>query len=969
MARCTYTVAYPAQQPPLLLLSLAQLQGLDAKQLVFSPQQQQQHQQEQQQQHGGADEAVILTFDEEGQQQQTAVETAEFEAAKVVASSTHIGQTVCLLMATHAAGCLSVSLFVCPSLCPSPSVSFPSLEALQTEQRQTENLISCFLLDELLLDEEGESLLRALFSLLGGSSCFPRCIYSSTGISNSGLQTMNSFLSLRTFLVGHRLSLADLAVYVHLRVAAAADKTGALPDQWSASYPCVVRWFNFIRSVKEVRGPVEKALKQKALGPRPASAATAAAAPAAGKSAAAAAAAGGGKAKAADTQASYEGEAYTSQQQQQQQQQEQQPQEQQLQQHSSNSSKSSSHKSSSSKLQNAVMGAVVTRFPPEPSGYLHIGHAKAALLNGYFARKYQGKMIFRLAHTKAAAAAAATAGIVTAATAARAEAAAAKAEAAAAEARAATAAARAALPTATADEQQQQQQQQKSSSSSSSNGSGFDDTNPAKESAEFEESILEDTKKLGVSWDRVTYTSDYFERLQDACTDMIKKGVFYVDNTPTEQLRHERGEGIESASRSLPPEENLRRWQQMLQGTAEGQSCCVRAKIDMQHKNKCMRDPVMYRCVSDASHHRKGDTFKAYPTYDFACPLVDAWEGVTHALRTNEYADRIAQYHWVQEAVGVRRVEIYEFSRLCFVKTVLSKRKLKAFVDRGLVTGWDDPRMPTVRGILRRGLTVEALLDFILQQGPSKAGNLMEWDKLWTINKQVIDPVVPRYMAVSKADGVPVEIEGAPTSVTSQPRRLHAKNENLGSVDLFLFNKVLIETDDAQLCQEGEEVTLMHWGNCILEKLLRSSETGKIVSIKARLHLEGDFKTTKKKLHWVPLLPQEGNIKLASLVLRELDHLIKTDKIENDEDWEESINPHTLFDTEALGDPNLRALKEGDKLQLERRGYFRVDKVEADSMILLKIPDGRAKAMSTVSSKVDAAALSGSKLKNKRQTN
>ncbi|XP_026194438.1 glutamate--tRNA ligase, cytoplasmic [Cyclospora cayetanensis] len=767
MAPSTLTIAFDPKQPPLLLLALAQLQGLNSKQLAFCSTDRPE------------DAGLVALQQQQEQQENPSVEVLpELEAAKRIARCTSQGET-------------------------------------------------------LLPDMEGEVLLDALLTVLSGCP-FSGSFYTSSAPKDAGLKKMNAYLGFRTFLSGHRLTLVDIGVYVQLRTAVGAEKTGALPEKWTAQYPALIRWYNYMHGLKEVRGPIERALKQKAIGPRPAVSTAAAEKGAAAK----------GKEK-TEGHASYEG-----------------------------------------KLEGAEMGRVVTRFPPEPSGYLHIGHAKAALLNGYFAKKYQGRMIFR-----------------------------------------------------------------------------FDDTNPAKENDEFEQSILHDTELLGVQWERVTHTSDYIEQLQDTCTAMIQKGVFYVDNTPTEQMRLERGEGIESASRALPVEEHLRRWEQMIQGTAEGQQCCVRAKIDMQCKNKCMRDPVMFRCVVDPPHHRLGTKFKAYPTYDFACPVVDSWEGVTHALRTNEYADRIPQYHWVQEALGLRKVCIYEFSRLCFVRTVLSKRKLKYFVTEGLVTGWDDPRMPTVRGILRRGLTVEALLEFILQQGPSKAGNLMEWDKLWTLNKQIIDPIVPRYMAVSRADGVTVTITGGPESVTTQSRRLHAKNKSLGHVPLYLSNQILIEADDAQVCQDGEEVTLMHWGNCIFEHLEKDAN-GKVTAIRGKLHLEGDFKKTKKKLNWVPILPPESERQLTPLILREFDHLITVDKLEQetDEAWEDCVNRNTQFDTEALGDPNLRSLKTGDKLQLERRGYFRVDEVDGDCLVLVKIPDGRAKAMSTVSSKVQAAALSGAKV-------
>ncbi|KAH0475045.1 MAG: hypothetical protein KVP17_002143, partial [Porospora cf. gigantea B] len=243
-------------------------------------------------------------------------------------------------------------------------------------------------------------------------------------------------------------------------------------------------------------------------------------------------------------------------------------------------------------LPNAVMGAVVTRFPPEPSGYLHIGHAKAALLNNYFAQRYKGKLLIR-----------------------------------------------------------------------------FDDTNPSKEREEFRESILEDLNLLNVHGDALSYTSDHFGRLIDIMDGLIAKGICYVDDTPVDQMRLERGEGVDSRARLHSIEENQRRWAEMKSGSDEGLKNCVRAKLNMQDKNKCMRDPVMYRCNAETPHHRTGHQFLVYPTYDFACPLVDSWEGVTHAMRTNEYADRIPQYFWVQEVCGVRKCEIYEFSRLNFVNT------------------------------------------------------------------------------------------------------------------------------------------------------------------------------------------------------------------------------------------------------------------------------------------------------------
>jgi len=230
-------------------------------------------------------------------------------------------------------------------------------------------------------------------------------------------------------------------------------------------------------------------------------------------------------------------------------------------------------------------------------------------------------------------------------------------------------------------------------------------------------------------------------------------------------MREERGQGIASKRRDATVEENLLRFGEMTKGTKEGVRWCLRAKMSVDNPNKAMRDPVIYRCNLDP-HHRTGyapsrltlsqlltpfrSKWKVYPTYDFACPVVDVLEGVTHALRTIEYRDRNPQYHWIIEALGLRAVNIWDFSRLNFVYTLLSKRKLRWFVDEGLVSGWDDPRFPTVRGIRRRGMTVEALTQFMLSQGPSQAIVSLEWDSIWVLNKKIIDPIAPRFWSVLK---------------------------------------------------------------------------------------------------------------------------------------------------------------------------------------------------------------------------
>ncbi|EAZ51461.1 glutamate--tRNA ligase, partial [Cryptosporidium parvum Iowa II] len=534
------------------------------------------------------------------------------------------------------------------------------------------------------------------------------------------------------------------------------------------------------------------------------------------------------------------------------------------------------------KLPNAIQGQVVTRFPPEPSGYLHIGHAKAALLNYYYANKYEGKLLLR-----------------------------------------------------------------------------FDDTNPVLENEEFQESIEADLKILGITPFNVSFTSDHFDTIMNYCEEMFKLGKAYVDDTCVEVMREERGKGIESKNRNNSVDENLRLWKEMIDGTEHGLKCCVRAKIDMQCKNKCMRDPVLYRCVL-TPHHRTGTKYKVYPTYDFACPIVDSIEGVTHALRTNEYSDRIEQYNWVINALGLRPVEIYEFSRLNFVNTVLSKRKLTWIVNNGLVEGWDDPRFPTVRGIVRRGLSPSALLQFVTEQGPSKNSNLMEWDKLWTINKQLMDPVVPRFFAVGQ-DAVALNLSEAPEEPLINQRDLHQKNPDLGKGQIVMYKSILIDRDDATQILSGEEITLMKWGNAIIQDIsqIDKQPTG---IFEGKLNLEGDFRSTKKKIHWLANLPSV----LTKCILREYDHLINKRKPEDGDEIQDLVNTESLFETPAFCDPLIKDLKSGDRLQLERRGYFIVDKPfcsdkPEEPIILIKIPDGKSKASSTISSKVDAQKLAKGK--------
>ncbi|KAK0577204.1 hypothetical protein LWI29_029566 [Acer saccharum] len=483
--------------------------------------------------------------------------------------------------------------------------------------------------------------------------------------------------------------------------------------------------------------------------------------------------------------------------------------------------KSDSRPSFEVDLPDAEIGKVRFRFAPEPSGYLHIGHSKAALLNQYFAQRYQGQLIVR-----------------------------------------------------------------------------FDDTNPAKESNEFVDNILKDIETLGIKYEAVTYTSDYFPDLMEMAETLIRQGKAYVDDTPRDQMQKERMVGIESKCRNNSVEENMKLWKEMIVGSERGLQCCLRGK-----------------------------------------------EGISHALRSSEYHDRNAQYYRIQEDMGMRKVHIYEFSRLNMVYTLLSKRKLLMLVQNGKADGWDDPRFPTVQGIVRRGLKVEALIQFILEQGASKNLNLMEWDKLWTINKKIIDPVCPRHTAVNEERRVLLTLTNGPDEPFVRIIPRHGKYEGAGEKATTYTKSIWLDHDDAKSVSVDEEVTLKDWGNAIVKEIIKDQD-GNVTQLTGVLHLEGSVKTTKLKLTWLPKTSE-----LVNLTLVGFDYLITKKKLE-EEDLEEGnflkvLNPCTRFETAAVGDSNLRNLKHGEVLQLERKGYFIRDVPftrPSKPIVLFAIPDGRQKA-------------------------
>ncbi|KAH3679437.1 hypothetical protein WICMUC_000982 [Wickerhamomyces mucosus] len=608
------------------------------------------------------------------------------------------------------------------------------------------------------------------------------------------LEKLDAHLNYRSFVLGYRTSLADIAAWGSIR--GNAVMTSIIRNQ---TYINISRWFSFLETDKRFGGVL--ALFTEAIAE---------------------------VRKQAKAQATSSGK------------------------------KKETHKANFEiNLQDAVDGQVVTRFPPEPSGYLHIGHAKAAILNKYFADQYHGKLIIR-----------------------------------------------------------------------------FDDTNPSKERVEFQDSIIEDLRLLGIKGDRTTYSSDYFEKMYELCIQLIKEGKAYADDTVQEKMRQERMDGIPSERRERSVEENLNIFtEEMKNGTEEGIKNCIRAKMSYDNPNKALRDPVIYRC-NLTPHHRTGTEWKMYPTYDFCVPIVDSIEGVTHALRTIEYRDRNPQYEWFLNALNLRKVHIWDFARVNFVRTLLSKRKLQWFVDKGYVSNWDDPRFPTVRGVRRRGMTVEGLKNFVIAQGPSRNIINLDWSVIWALNKKIIDPIAPRHTSI--VNPVKIHLIDGPEKPVTEKKPKHKKNPDVGEKDVIYAKDIIIDQEDADSLEDDEEFTLMDWGNIIITKLLK--EDGKVQSIEAKLNLDGDFRKTKHKITW--LADTEDNVEVD---LVDFDHLITKDKLDEGDDFENFITPDTEFHAAGLADLNIKLLEVGDIIQFERKGYYRLDKKgeSGKPYVFFTIPDGK----------------------------
>ncbi|WP_127166875.1 glutamine--tRNA ligase/YqeY domain fusion protein [Veillonella sp. CHU732] len=503
---------------------------------------------------------------------------------------------------------------------------------------------------------------------------------------------------------------------------------------------------------------------------------------------------------------------------------------------------------------------VHTRFPPEPNGYLHIGHAKSICLNFGLGKSYHGLTNLR-----------------------------------------------------------------------------FDDTNPVKEDVEYVESIEEDVKWLGFEWyGDVHYASDYFCKLYEYAQVLIKKGKAYVDDQTPEEIRATRGDfttpGTNSPYRDRSVEENLRLFEEMKAGKYKDGEKVLRAKIDMADPNIVMRDPVLYR-ILHADHHRTGSEWNIYPMYDYAHPVSDAIERITHSVCTLEFEVHRPLYNWVLEDwEDTEKPKQIEFARLNVTNMVMSKRKLRQLVELNLVSGWDDPRMPTISGLRRRGYTPEAIRDFCERIGVAKADSMVEVGLLEFCIREDLKLKAPRYMAV--LDPVKVVITNYPEGQTETlVIENNTENEAMGTREVTFGREVYIERGDFMeepvkkffRLAPGKEVRLK--GAYIIEcQSVVKDDNGNITEIHctydpATKSGTGCQKKVKGILHWVEASTA------VDMEVRLYDYLLSTEDDETaDKDFLQQLNPNSLEVKSAKGEAAFRSTQAGDHYHFLRTGYFVTDK-------------------------------------------
>ena len=503
---------------------------------------------------------------------------------------------------------------------------------------------------------------------------------------------------------------------------------------------------------------------------------------------------------------------------------------------------------------------VHTRFPPEPNGYLHIGHAKSICLNFGTAKKYNGICNLR-----------------------------------------------------------------------------FDDTNPIKEDIEYIESIQKDVKWLGFDWDdRMYYASDYFEKIYDCAVELIKRGKAYVCDLSAEQIRQYRGTltqpGKESPFRNRPVEESLDLFKKMRDGEFPDGTRVLRAKIDMTSPNLNMRDPVIYR-ISHTHHHKTEDAWCIYPMYDYAHPISDAIENITHSICTLEFEDHRPLYDWTLKELGfVAPPKQIEFARLNLTHTVMSKRKLRKLVEDGIVDGWDDPRMPTISGLRRRGYTPESIKDFCDRIGVAKTNSTVDIALLEHCIREDLKLKEARIMAVLKP--IKVVITNYPEGqVEMLEVENNQENPEMGTRQVPFSREIYIEQDDFMeeppkkffRLSPGKEVRLKSAYIIKCEEVIKDEATGAIIELRCTYDPQtksgSGFTERKVKgvLHWVSIAHA------VKADVRIYDHIFQ-DESEDEGDMDGmNLNPNSLEVLESYVEPELSNVEPGSRFQFVRNGFFCAD--------------------------------------------
>jgi glutaminyl-tRNA synthetase len=506
-------------------------------------------------------------------------------------------------------------------------------------------------------------------------------------------------------------------------------------------------------------------------------------------------------------------------------------------------------------------GRVHTRFPPEPNGYLHIGHAKSICLNFGLAEEFNGKCNLR-----------------------------------------------------------------------------FDDTNPEKENVEYVESIQEDVRWLGYDWeDRLYYASDYFEQLYDYAVALIKQGKAYVDGLSADEIREYRGTltepGRDSPYRNRAIEENLELFEQMREGKFSDGELVLRAKIDMASPNIPMRDPVIYR-IRHAEHHRTGNQWCIYPLYDFSHCLSDAQEHITHSLCSLEFEDRRPLYDWVIDNLETPSTpRQYEFARLFLDYTVLSKRKLIELVREGLVDAWDDPRMPTVTGIRRRGYTPASIRNFCERIGVTRNNTRIDFSVLEDALREDLDSHAPRMMGV--LNPLRVVIENYPEGEEEWLEAAnHPRKPDMGTRQIPFSRVIYIERDDFMeeapkkffRLAPGREVRLRYAYFITCTGVVKN-DAGEIMELRCSYDPQTrggnapDGRKVKGTLHWVS---EKHGLRAE---VRLYDRLFTVPNPDREADWKAAVNPDSKrVLTECLVEPGLKNARPEDRFQFERLGYFCADR-------------------------------------------